>query len=192
MQELEPFYNWRHLYQAENDERSPFFGIEYSELYYTNTIYNFYIHPQWDEFGSNTLFLKVLYCDYDNQVAIIEFIGEWNDAINNDIMSLKREVIDEMTAEGIIKFILIGENVLNFHASDDSYYEEWWQDVDDEDGWIAMINFRQHILEEASTENIDSYINLGGDLNDMEWRKFSPNLLFQEIDEQLKGRLLIP
>lgn len=107
-------------------------------------------------------------------------------------MSLKREVIDEMTAEGIIKFILIGENVLNFHASDDSYYEEWWQDVDDEDGWIAMINFRQHILEEASTENIDSYINLGGDLNDMEWRKFSPNLLFQEIDEQLKGRLLIP
>ena len=97
-----------------------------------------------------------------------------------------------MTAEGIIKFILIGENVLNFHASDDSYYEEWWQDVDDEDGWIAMINFRQHILEEASTENIDSYINLGGDLNDMEWRKFSPNLLFQEIDEQLKGRLLIP
>ncbi len=192
MQELEPFYNWRHLYQAENDERSPFFGREYSELYYTNTIYNFYIHPQWDEFGSNTLFLKVLYCDYDNQVAIIEFIGEWNDAINNDIMSLKREVIDEMTAEGIIKFILIGENVLNFHASDDSYYEEWWQEVDDEDGWIAMINFRQHILEEASTENIDSYINLGGDLNDMEWRKFSPNLLFQEIDEQLKGRLLIP
>ena len=94
MQELEPFYNWRHLYQAENDERSPFFGREYSELYYTNTIYNFYIHPQWDEFGSNTLFLKVLYCDYDNQVAIIEFIGEWNDAINNDIMSLKREVID--------------------------------------------------------------------------------------------------
>lgn len=192
MQELEPFYNWRHLYRAENDERSPFFGREYSELYYTNTIYNFYIHPQWDEFGSNTLFLKVLYCDYDNQVAIIEFIGEWNDAINNDIMSLKREVIDEMTAEGIIKFILIGENVLNFHASDDSYYEEWWQEVDDEDGWIAMINFRQHILEEASTENIDSYINLGGDLNDMEWRKFSPNLLFQEIDEQLKGRLLVP
>lgn len=192
MQELEPFYNWRHLYQAENDERSPFFGREYSELYYTNTIYNFYIHPQWDEFGSNTLFLKVLYCDYDNQVAIIEFIGEWNDAINNDIMSLKREVIDEMTAEGIMKFILIGENVLNFHASDDSYYEEWWQEVDDEDGWIAMINFRQHILEEASTENLDSYINLGGNLNDMEWRKFSPNLLFQEIDEQLKGRLLIP
>jgi hypothetical protein len=192
VQELEPFYNWRHLYQAENDERSPFFGREYSELYYTNTIYNFYIHPQWDEFGSNTLFLKVLYCDYDNQVAIIEFIGEWNDAINNDIMSLKREVIDEMTAEGIMKFILIGENVLNFHASDDSYYEEWWQEVDDEDGWIAMINFRQHILEEASTENLDSYINLGGNLNDMEWRKFSPNLLFQEIDEQLKGRLLIP
>jgi len=35
---------------------------------------------------------------------------------------------------GDIQFILIGENVLNFHSSDDCYYEEWFQDVEWLDG----------------------------------------------------------
>jgi len=38
----------------------------------------------------------VLYADYEIGFAIIEFIGEWNDAIENDIMTLKRELIDKM------------------------------------------------------------------------------------------------
>ena len=41
-------------------------------------------------------------------------------------MFLKRNIIDELVGEGIDKFIMIGENVLNYHASDDSYYEEWF------------------------------------------------------------------
>ena len=124
MQDLEPFYLWRELYIAAEDELSPLHGSIYSELEYSNTIYNYYIHPQWDIFGSATLYLKILYADYERQFAIIEFIGEWNDALYNDIMYLKREIIEPMIREGIIKFILIGENVLNFHGSDDCYYEE--------------------------------------------------------------------
>ena len=104
---------------------------KYSEFEFTNTIYNFYIHPQWDHFGSPTLYLKILFADYKHHFVIIELIGEWNDAINNDIMFLKREVIDPFISNGIYKFILIGENVLNFHASDDCYYEEWYEDVRD-------------------------------------------------------------
>ena len=110
MHNIEPFYNWRHLYIAEEDENSPFYGREHSELQYTNTIYNYYIHPQWDDIGSETLYIKVLFADYDEHFAIIELIGEWNDAINNDIMLLKRDVIDELIYMGINKFILIGEN----------------------------------------------------------------------------------
>jgi len=112
---VEPFYNWRGYYIADEDPSSPFFGREYSEFAFSNTIYNFYIHPQWDEFGSPTLFLKVLYADYDERYAIIELIGEWNDASENDIMLLKRDVIDVLIESGINAFILIGENVLNFH-----------------------------------------------------------------------------
>ena len=30
MHELEPFYNWQHLYIASEDEESPFYGTEYT------------------------------------------------------------------------------------------------------------------------------------------------------------------
>ena len=67
MHDIEPFYNWRHLYVSEEDERSPFYGRIYSEFEFTQTIYNYYIHPQWDEFGSRTLYMKVLLADYDRR-----------------------------------------------------------------------------------------------------------------------------
>ncbi|MBK7182072.1 MAG: hypothetical protein IPH89_03595 [Bacteroidetes bacterium] len=47
MQDIEPYYNWRHHYIASEDERSPFYEREYSEFEYTNAIYNYLIHPQW-------------------------------------------------------------------------------------------------------------------------------------------------
>src|SRR3954463_15899333 len=106
MHEIEPFYNWRHIYVSEEDECSPFFARIYSEFEFTNTIYNYYIHPQWDQFGSSTLYLKILFVDYERHFAIIEFIGEWNDALYNDIMFLKREVIEPMISQGVKKFIL--------------------------------------------------------------------------------------
>jgi hypothetical protein len=158
MHELEPFYNWQHLYIASEDEDSPFYGAEYSEFTFSNTVYNFYIHPQWDDIGSETLFIKILFVNYDTGFAIIELLGEWNDCINNDVMVLKREIIDLLIAEGINKYILIGENVLNFHASDESYYEEWSEDI--EDGWVAFLNFRKHVLTEFQRSNIDYYILL--------------------------------
>jgi hypothetical protein len=147
MQDIEPYYNWRHLYIASEDPRSPFFGRDYSEFEYSNTIYNFYIHPQWDDINSETLYIKILFVDYDEKYAIIELIGEWNDAINNDIMLLKRDIVDELNYNGINKYIVIGENVLNFHNSDDSYYEEWFED-NGTDGWIAFVGFRDHVLKE--------------------------------------------
>lgn len=187
MQNLEPYYNWRELYVASEDELSPFYGAVYSEFEYSNTVYNYYIHPQWDDFGSNTLYLKILYADYDRAFAIIEFIGEWNDALYNDVMYLKREVIESMTRNGINRFVLIGENVLNFHGSDDCYYEEWFQDV--EDGWIAAINFRPHILKEMESYNIDSYFLTGGELNDINWRSFNPVDLVSKIESVFMKRL---
>ena len=139
MHTLEPFYNWRHLYIASEDERSPFYERNYSEFEFTNQIYNYLIHPQWDHFGSDTLYCKILFINYEEHFCIIEMLGEWNDCLYNDIMFFKRNVIEPLETEGINKFILIGENVLVFHSSDDAYYEEWFDDV--EDGWIAFINF---------------------------------------------------
>ena len=187
MQDIEPYYNWRHLYIADEDELSPFFGRVYSEFEYSNTIYNYYIHPQWDDIGSSTLYLKVLFADYDTGFAILEMIGEWNDAINNDVMLLKRDVIDQMVGNGINHFILIGENVLNFHASDDCYYQEWFDDV--EDGWVVAVNFQEHVLSELSRNNIDYYMIFGGELNQLTWRSFDPLQLYKKIDGIISRRL---
>ena len=93
---VEPYFHWRNLYVASEDEASPFHGRDYSEFEFGNRIYNFYIHPQWDHIGSPTLYIKILYVDYEFGFSIIEMIGEWNDTIENDIMTLKRDIIDQM------------------------------------------------------------------------------------------------
>ena len=189
MHTLEPYYNWRGLYIASEDPDSPFFEREYSEFEYSELLYNHYIHPQWDSFGSQTLFLKVLFCSYADGFAIIEFIGEWNDLLYNDIMYLKREVIEVMQKMGIHKFILIGENVLNYHHSDDSYYEEWFEEVNDSDGWIALMNVRDHVLLDINAANIDSYFVLGGKLNEVRWRTMNPDQLFESVERHVMRRL---
>lgn len=189
MHELEPFYNWRDDYIAAEDERSPFYETEYSEFYYDKQLYNYFIHPQWDYFGSTTLYLKVLFVDYDRHYAIIEMMGEWNDTLHNDIMILKREILEMMMGECVDKFILIGENVLNFHASDDSYYEEWFQETDDTGGWIAGVNFTPHVINEFRQHNIDYFINFGGELDDLHWRKLKPLQFFKKVEELLHKRL---
>jgi hypothetical protein len=187
MHDIEPHYNWRHLYIASEDELSPFYGREYSEFEFTHAIYNYVIHPQWDDFGSQTLFMKILYADYHEGYAIFELIGEWNDCLNNDIMFLKRDIVDELIHQGINKFIIIGENVLNFHASDDSYYEEWFEDV--EDGWIVFINFRPHVLKEFKLYGIDYYVNLGGNFEYMNWSSLSPMQLYKNVQDEILKRL---
>ncbi|MCO6496984.1 MAG: hypothetical protein J5I50_04915 [Chitinophagaceae bacterium] len=186
MQNLEPFDNWHYLYLSEDDEHSPFYGREYSEFEFSNTIYNYYIHPQWDEFGSRTLYLKVLMADYESGYMIIEMIGEWNDAIENDIMTLKREVVDEFQRLGINKFILIVENVLNFHSSDDSYYEEWFEDSLDNGGWAVCLNMPVSSQHDFLAAGLDRYIPLMEIIN---WRTMKPDFLFQQVDNYFTRRL---
>ena len=186
MHEIEPYYNWRHLYIADEDNRSPFFGRIYSEFEFTQTVYNYYIHPQWDDFGSQTLYLKILFVDYDAGFCIIEFIGEWNDVIENDIMTLKREVVDKLLAQGISKFILIGENVLNFHSSDECYYEEWYEDVQEEGGWIVMIGLPEQSVYDFKKTGIHRFVEL---LELIDWRPFTPSNLFNKIDNLILKRL---
>lgn len=188
MHDIEPFYNWRHIYTSEEDERSPFFGRTYSEFEFTQTIYNYYIHPQWDDFGSRTLYLKILMADYAEKYAVIELIGEWNDAIENDIMELKREVMEKLMEEGIFKFILVAENVLNFHSSDKEYYEEWFEEVTDENGWIVILNMPEATQYDFRLAKLNRFIELY-ELDN--WRTYKPFHLFKKIDNEMMARLSI-
>ena len=186
MQDIEPFYNWRHLYTAEEDRLSPFYGRTYNEFEYSQTLYNYFIHPQWDDFGSKTLYMKILYTDYDLNFAIIELMGEWNDAIENDNMTIRRDITDHLYKAGITKFILIAENVLNFHSSDDSYYEEWNEQLEDDHGWVVVINMPEQSKYDFKRARLTNYVEL---LELPQWRTLKPDVIFQVIDNEMIKRL---
>ena len=187
MQDIEPYYNWRHLYLSEEDRLSPFYGRTYSEFEFSQSVYNYYIHPQWDEFGSKTLYLKILYADYEQHFAIIELLGEWNDAIENDIMALRRDVTDILFAKGISKFIFIAENVLNFHSSDDSYYEEWREQIEDDAGWVAILDMPEQSQYDFKRTRLTNYVSL---FDFPQWRTLKPEMVFQQVDSLVLKRLV--
>lgn len=186
MHDIEPFYNWRHIYTSEEDRLSPFYGRQYSEFEFSQTVYNYYIHPQWDDFGSRTLYLKVLMADYEEKYAIIELIGEWNDAVENDIMELKREVLEKFIYEGITKFILVAENVLNFHSGDRDYYEELYEELSDENGWLVILNMPEQTQYDFRKAHLQRYMEL---MEIDNWRTYKPFHLFRKIDTELSTRL---
>ncbi len=187
MQDIEPFYNWLDIYNASNDEKSPFYGREYNLNQYENNIYGYYIHPDWDEIESETLYIKILYVCYQQNYAIIEMFGEWNDTLHNDIMHFKRNVIDVLLQNNINKYILIGENVLNFHGGEDDYYAEWFEEI--EDGWIAACSFKDFVEREFDKYNLDNYINFGGTLQIKNWRTSRPQQLFELVNALIMRRI---
>jgi hypothetical protein len=191
---ITPYERWNQYYNSSYDEKSPFAEKEYNYDLYTENIYGYYIDPAWDFMGSETLYIKIIFADYDLGFAVIEMIGEWNDAITNDIMQFKRNIVEHMMAYGLNKFALIGENVMNFHGSDDCYYEEWFEDVEDArtgkgSGWIAAINFREHVMDEMKLFNIDNYINMSGSLQIEKWRTLPPTRFFELVDGLIQRRL---
>ncbi|MEN9699306.1 MAG: hypothetical protein RLZZ301_504 [Bacteroidota bacterium] len=102
-------------------------------------------------------------------------------------MVLKRDFIDQLIDTGINQFILVGENVLNFHYSDDCYYEEWFDDV--EEGWIALVNFHDHVVREFECIGIDQYFVMGGELEEIEWRTYQPQHFYQKVAALVQKRL---
>lgn len=185
MHDIEPYSAWKELYDCNEDEYSPFFGVEYDNFNYTNKVYNYYIHPFWDEVDSETLFVKVLYIDYDAKYGIIELIGEWNDCLNNDIMFLKENLLDPMINKEVTKLILVCDHVFNFHGSDDCYYEELKEEVSESDGFIVLVNLQEHVLDEMKSFGLKAHIHFGKKFQELNWRKMKPLLLLEHIENKL-------
>jgi hypothetical protein len=190
MHELVPHHLWTHLYQPEADPHSPFYGQEIQGHTAVDTVYNYYIHPFWDNIGSSTLYVKLLYASYEEGFAIIELLGEWNDALHNDIMYLRRALTDELEQAGIQYFILLGAHVMDFHGSDEAYYEEWQENL--EEGWIAALDFRAHVVSEMKRTRLGPYLYFGGLFNQVPWRTLSPTALFKEVEGRIHGKPLLP
>ena len=101
-------------------------------------------------------------------------------------MTLRRDVTDQFFQYGITKFILIAENVLNFHSSDKEYYQEWFEEVTDENGWIVCLNMPEQTQHDFRKAKLNYYI----ELVEMEnWRIYKPFHLFKKIDGEILKRL---
>jgi len=183
MHDIEPFFRWRPYYVASEDEFSPFFGRQYSEFEFSDAIYNYVIHPQWDDFGSETLYVKVLYADYALGFAFIELLGEWNDAVKNDIMLLKTEVLDPMMQHGIYKFAFACDNLLNFYVGDDDYYREWYEEIAPSGGWVVFLDTFDHVADEM--RELDRYVFFGPRWNGYAWRRMRPDAAFEGLQEMM-------
>jgi len=189
MHDIEPYFKWKAYYDSATDKQSPFYAREYSEFTFSNKVYNYFIHPQWDYIGSPTLYAKSLFVDYDDGYAIIELIGEWNDCLNNDVMFLKRHFADSLIKNGIYKYIIACDNVLNFHGSDGDYYEEWWDDIKDDGGWICLLNTLDHVLDEMEKTRLQYYCNIGDRFCDINWRKKNPHNVLQEVSQIMNSNI---
>ena len=184
MHDIEPFFRWREHYIASEDPQSPFFGHVNSEFEFSDAIYNYVIHPQWDGCDSPTLFLKILFVEYDHKFALIELMGEWNDAVQNDVMQLKREVINPLIDSGITKFIFFCDNLLNFHRGDDDYYEEWYEEICESEGWVAFLDVFDHVADEMG-DRLAQYMNFGAEFNGIPWREMPPELVIKAVEQRL-------
>jgi MFS superfamily sulfate permease-like transporter len=87
---------------------------------------------------------------------------------------------------GIYKFIIIAENVLNFHSSERDYYEEWYEDVTDENGWTVILNMPQQTQHDFTKLKLNRYLEL---MELTDWRVYKPFHLFKKIDTQIGSRL---
>ena len=97
-------------------------------------------------------------------------------------MFFKRDVADVFMLKGIHKFILITDNVLNSFSDDDSYYEEWYEDVSDHDGWLVFLQMRPHVLEEFKRIRLSYFAHYGEDFDNIPWRKLAPVHLLEAVE----------
>jgi len=101
-------------------------------------------------------------------------------------MTLRRDVTDILFADGISKFIFIAENVLNFHSSDDSYYEEWREQLEDSGGWVVILDMPPQSQYDFKQARLTNYIEL---LDFPQWRTLKPEIIFQQIDNLMIRRI---
>lgn len=117
---------------------------------------------------------------------VIELLGEWNDALENDIMLLKREVLEKFMDQGICHFILIGENVFNFHYDGADYYEEWQEELLEMGGWAICLNLSASSCLEFQQVRLDRYLPIIF-LDD--WRTYRPFHLFKKVGDLMATSL---
>lgn len=181
---IEPYYGWLNLYNHETDDRSPFHQVEHNQFYYDRSVNRIPAHPLWDDIGSESLLVKILYADYNKSYAIIELFGEWNDLFENDYKLMAENCLTYLIDHGIDKFILICENVFHIYLQEDDYYQALQEELGAE-GWICTLRARDNVWEEMESYGISHFFYRSPLLDEIPWRKSKPGQLFQLVEGRM-------
>ena len=76
--------------------------------------------------------------------------------------------------------------MLNYHSDGKDYYEELFEEVTDENGWVVCLNMPEQTQYDFKKAHLNRYIELMELLN---WRTYKPFHLFKKIDNELMARL---
>jgi len=184
LHDIEPFYGWLAMYNHETDQYSPFHGVEHNLFYYDRSINNIPAHPLWDDFGSESLLIKIQYVDYQEGYAIIEFFGEWNDLYDNDFKLLSENVLSFLLDYGVNKFVFITENVFHSYLDADDYYEALEEELGE--GWICLFKPREEVIQDFQEYGIAQYFYFNPHLDKVSWRKLKPFQLYRLVSHRME------
>ena len=184
---IEPFYGWLKWYSHDQDECSPFHQVEHNLFYFDRSVNRIPAHPLWDDIGSESLLVKILYADYDQGFAIIELFGEWNDLFENDYKLLAENCLTYLIDHGIQKFILLCENVFHAYFQSDDYYQALQEEL--EEGWVCLLRPREEVWEDMQSYGITSYFYRSPILDEFPWRRLKPHQLFQLVESRMNKLL---
>jgi hypothetical protein len=95
--------------------------------------------------------------------------------------------LERFADESVDKFILIAENVLNFHSDGADYYEELSQELQESGGWAVCLNMPMQSENEFKQAGHHHFIEL---FNIPEWRSYRPFHLLRKVESLLGPRLL--
>ena len=76
--------------------------------------------------------------------------------------------------------------MLNFHSSDDSYYEDWRESVIEEGGWVVIVDMPSQSQHDFKKARLTNYVAL---LDFPQWRTLKPELVFQQVDDWMIRQL---
>jgi hypothetical protein len=82
-------------------------------------------------------------------------------------------------AVGNFKFSLTGENVCSYHSDGKDYYEEPFEEVTDEHGWVVCLNMPEQTQLHFKHAHFKGYIEL---LELENLRTYNPYHLFTKSD----------
>ena len=113
---------------------------------------------------------------YGREMAYSQALQSWSAGLEPS--AEMNPVLLKPKGDSISEVIHLGKSVGTSKAR--NYYEEWYNEI--YKGWITLINFKQHVLNEMNKISLHKFMNQKTKW--VNWRTFNPNQLHKLIEKE--------